>query len=70
MEFLSHHHESAYAPRIQSTHLKASLAHAALKSIPGAAQLIHKTFSVGTVPKEIKPNKIENLVMHTGFIEN
>jgi hypothetical protein len=70
MEYLNHHIGEAFAPRIQTQTLKASLARAALQHVPGSEELIRKTFEPQSVPKEIQPNKIQNLVMHTGHIMN
>ena len=70
MEYLNHHVGEAFAPRIQTPQYKASLARAALQHVPGSEELIRKTFEPQPVPKEIQPNKIEDLTMHTGFIQN
>ena len=70
MEYLNHHVGEAFAPRIQTQKYKASLARTALQHVPGSEELIKKTFEPQPIPKEIKPNPIQNLVMHTGHIMN
>lgn len=72
MEFLSYHHEAAYAPRVDTLSYKKNLARAALKHVPGSEALIQKTFDARNtvIPHEIQPEEAKPLVMHTGFIQH
>ncbi len=67
MEFLNHHVDQAYVPRIRSKALQQKLAQAALKNIPGSEKLIQKVFETKPVPNELPLAKPVDLVMHTGF---
>jgi hypothetical protein len=70
MEFLNHHVDQAYVPRIRSKALQHKIARAALKNIPGSENLIKKVFETNPVPKELPLEKPIDLVMHTGFIQH
>jgi hypothetical protein len=70
MDRLSHHVEQAYIPRISDPELQAQLARAALAHLPGSEELIRKQFEPRPVPREIAPPVVQDLVMHTGWIEN
>ena len=70
MEFLNHHVDQAYVPRIRTKALQQKLARAALKHIPGSDKLISKVFETNPVPKELPLEKPIDLVMHTGFLQH
>ena len=70
MEYLNHHVDQAYTPRIHSTQAKMQVARAALKNIPGSEELIQKTFQPKPVPRELPAEKPVNLILHTGFIQH
>ena len=70
MEYLNHHVDQAYTPRIQSKEAKMQVARAALKNIPGSEELIQKTFQPKPVPRELPAEKPVNLILHTGFIQH
>ena len=70
MEFLNHHIDQAYVPRIRSKVFQQKLARAALKNIPGSEKLISKVFESNPVPRELPLEKPIDLVMHTGFLQH
>lgn len=70
MEFLNHHVDQAFTPRVASKQSKKKIALAALKHIPGSQQLIEKTFESKPVPRELPLEKPIDLVFHTGFIQH
>ena len=70
MEFLNHHVDQAFVPRITQKQAKIQIAKAALKHIPGSQQLIEKTFESKPVPRELLIEKPVDLVLHTGFIRH
>ena len=70
MDRLSHHVQEAHTPRISDPKLKAMLARAAMAHMPGSESLIAKHYESKPVPREIAPPKVQNQVMHTGWIEN
>ena len=70
MEFLNHHVDQAYTPRVSHKNSLKQIAQAALKHIPGSQELIQKTFDPKPVPAELPIEKPVNLMMHTGFIQH
>ena len=70
MEYLNHHVDQAFVPRIQHKTSKQQIANAALKHIPGAQELIQKTFNPKPVPRELPSEKPIDLMLHTGFIQH
>ena len=56
-----------YEPRVVSKPLVQSLATAALKNIPGAANVIAEHFSTADVKGRLLPEKPVNQAMHLGW---
>ena len=61
---LNFHAAQAEIPRVSSTHMLKSLAEKALKHIPGAQEVIQRSFSTSPIVPEIKAKKPMNLVYH------